>query len=141
MSGQEWMTTAVMLICAGTDLYNRKVYRWIVLLYLTMAAMGRLATGTDGDLQVLAVDLLPGFFCLLLAWATRQEIGYGDVMLILGCGLSVGWSACMEMVVSALFLAGVVALLMLIRHRGRKKELSFVPFLLAAWAWHLICGT
>ena len=141
MSGQEWMTTAVMLICAGTDLCNRKVYRWIVLLYLMVAAMGRLSTGTDSDIQVLAVDLLPGLFCLLMAWATRQGIGYGDAMLILGCGLSGGWSACMEMVVSALFLAGVVALLMLIRHRGRKKDLPFVPFLLAAWVWHLIYGT
>lgn len=131
---------AVMLICAGTDLCSRKVYRWIVLLYLAVAVMGRLIAGTDSDIRVLAVDLLPGFCCLLLAWATRQGIGYGDAMLILACSLSVGWRVCMEMVLSTFLLAGVASLLMLIRYRGRKKELPFVPFLLVAWVWHLVCG-
>lgn len=140
VSGQEWVTTAVLLICAGTDLCNRKVYRWIVMLYLGLAMAGYLATGMPGGMSWFVADLLPGAFCLLLAWTTHQGIGYGDAMLILACGLSVGWKACIGMGLTAFFLAGVAASVRLIRHRGKKKELPFVPFLLVAWVWQLLCG-
>lgn len=106
MSGQEWITTAVLLICAGTDLCSKKVYRWVVMLYMTMAVAGRLAAGMAGGMSVFVADLLPGAICLLMARATHQGIGYGDAMLILVCGLSVGWSTCIELVLSAFFLVG-----------------------------------
>ena len=140
MSGQKWLTTAVLLVCAGTDLYEKKIYRWVVMLYIVLAMAGRLATGESDGTGMFLADLLPGSICLLMAWATHQGIGYGDAMLILACGLSVGWSVCIGMGLSALFLAGVAALVLLGKCRGRKKELPFVPFLLVAWVWQLICG-
>lgn len=141
VSGQEWVTTAVLLVCAGTDLCGKKVYRWVVMLYMALATAGYLVTGMPGGLPAFVADLLPGSFCLLVAWATHQGIGYGDAMLILACGLSVGWTACIEMVVSAFFLAGVAAFVLLLKCRGEKKELPFVPFLLAAWICQRIyCG-
>ena len=140
MSGQEWITTAVLLICAGTDFCSKKVYRWVVMLYMTMAVAGRLAAGMAGGMSGCVADLLPGAICLLMARATHQGIGYGDAMLILVCGLSVGWSTCIELVLSEFFLVGAAALVLLIRRRGQKTELPFVPFLLAAWMWQLICG-
>lgn len=140
MSGQEWITTAVLLICAGTDLCSKKVYRRVVMLYMTLAVAGRLAAGMAGGMSVFVADLLPGAICLLMARATHQGIGYGDAMLILVCGLSVGWSTCIELVLSAFFLVGAAALVLLIKYRGQKTELPFVPFLLAAWMWQLICG-
>ena len=52
MSGQEWITTAVLLICAGTDFCSKKVYRWVVMLYMTLAVAGRLAAGMAGGMSV-----------------------------------------------------------------------------------------
>ena len=140
MSGQKWLTTAVLLVCAGTDLYGKKVYRWVVVLYMALAMAGHLATGKTGGMETFLADLLPGGICLLMARATHQGIGYGDAMLILVCGLSVGWSACIGMGLSAFFLTGVAAFMLLIKCREKKKELPFVPFLLVAWVWQLICG-
>ena len=110
------------------------------MLYMTMAMAGRLAAGMAGGMSVFVADLLPGAICLLMARATHQGIGYGDAMLILVCGLSVGWSTCIELVLSAFFLVGAAALVLLIRRRGQKTALPFVPFLLAAWMWKLIFG-
>ena len=107
---------------------------------MTLAVTGRLAAGMTGGMSVLVADLLPGAICLLMARATHQGIGYGDAMLILVCGLSVGWGACIELVLSAFFLTGIAAFVLLIKYRGQKTELPFVPFLLAAWMWQLICG-
>ena len=116
MSGQEWITTAVLLICAGTDFCSKKVYRWVVMLYMTLAVAGRLAAGMAGGMSVFVADLLPGAICLLMARATHQGIGYGDAMLILVCGLSVGWGACIELVLSAFFLTGIAAFVLLINN-------------------------
>ena len=125
---------------SAADLCRKKVYRWVVMLYMTMAVAGRLAAGMAGGMSVFVADLLPGAICLLMARATHQGIGYGDAMLILVCGLSVGWSTCIELVLSAFFLVGAAALVLLIKYSGQKTELPFVPFLLAAWMWQLICG-
>ena len=134
MSGQEWITTAVLLICAGTDLCSKKVYRWVVMLYMTMAVAGRLAAGMAGGMSVFVADLLPGAICLLMARATHQGIGYGDAMLILVCGLSVRWSTCIELVLSAFFLVGAAALVLLIR--GRKQSFHLYRFY-----WQHGCGS
>lgn len=73
VSGQEWVTTAVLLICAGTDLCNRKVYRWIVMLYLGLAMAGYLATGMPGGMSWFVADLLPGAFAC--CWHGRRIRG------------------------------------------------------------------
>ena len=94
------------------------------MLYMTMAVAGRLAAGMAGGMSVFVADLLPGAICLLMARATHQGIGYGDAMLILVCGLSVGWSTCIELVLSAFFLVGAAALVLLIRRRGTENRAS-----------------
>lgn len=78
--------------------------------------------------------LIPGIVCLLLAWITRQQIGYGDgfVLLAMGCNLSLA-----QIGVSCFFafaFAGAAALFLLTF--GRKKrtyEMPFVPFLLLGY--------
>lgn len=73
MSGQEWITTAVLLICAGTDLCSKKVYRWVVMLYMTLAVAERLAAGMAGGMSVFVADLLPGAICSLMAGRRIRE--------------------------------------------------------------------
>ena len=138
MSGQQWMTTLVLLVCAATDLIGRSVYRWLVLLYMLLAAAGRLTVGEHLSAAVLLADLLPGGCALLLAKVTGEGIGYGDAMLILACGLSAGRVACMEMTMNAFFLAGVAAFFLILIGRGRGRTLPFVPFLLAGWIVSLV---
>lgn len=82
---------------------------------------------------------LPGLICLGLGWLTGEEIGYGDglMLLCLGCFLSL--SQLLSVCLSALTLAGITAvILILVFRKGRKTEIPFVPFLLAGYGISLL---
>lgn len=135
----QWVISGVMLsVCAWTDLRRHRIYHIVLFCYLGMALLGHLLGKTAGPAGV-ASGMLPGLFCLLVSWATRQGLGYGDSLLIVICGVSLGLRPCAAIAVTAFFLAGFwAALLLILRRGGRKKEIPFVPFLLLGL---LICRT
>ena len=82
------------------------------------------------------LGLLPGIFMLILAWSTRESIGYGDGLVILCMGCFYALGEMMAIVIIAITIAGIAALgLLIFGHKNRKSEFPFVPFLLGA---HLV---
>lgn len=127
---QHILTGAVLLICTVTDLKNRKIYKTAVVGYFVLALLGHAAEHTAGIMPLVS-GLLPGAFCFLVSWISRQGLGYGDSALVVGCGLSLGLQPCMTILFVAFFLSGLCAAgLLVTRRAGRKKEIPFVPFLL-----------
>ncbi len=134
---QYLLTGTVLLICSVTDLKSRKVYKAVAGAYILLAFLGRVA-GNNIAPGELAAGLLPGAFCFLISWISRQSLGYGDSALVTGCGLSIGLWPCMTTLFTAFFLSGLWAVgLLVLRRAGREKELPFVPFLLIG---AVICG-
>ena len=83
----------------------------------------------------LLAGLLPGIFLLVLAKITREAVGYGDGLILLFIGLSLGFWECIGIFFIGLlgvFLAAVLVALFF----GRKKglEIPFIPFLLTGLA-------
>ena len=67
---------------------------------------------------------------------TRESIGYGDGLVILGMGCFYALGEIMGIVMIAITIAGITALgLLVFGHKNRKSEFPFVPFLLGA---HLV---
>lgn len=127
---QMGLTAAVLAVCTYTDIRRRKVYKKVVLAYLLLAVMGRIAQGADAPGQA-AAGLMPGLFCIALSFVTRQGLGYGDSILILICGVSLGLESCIYLTLSAFFWAGIWAMVLFCRKRAeRGKAFPFVPFLL-----------
>lgn len=84
----------------------------------------------------MVLGLLPGIFMLILAWSTRESIGYGDGLVILGMGCFYALGEIMGIVMIAITIAGITALgLLVFGHKNRESEFPFVPFLLGA---HLV---
>ena len=74
------------------------------------------------------------FFCFLSV-ATRGSLGMGDGLIILALGMWIGGMELLISVLSALLGSWVwSAVLLTVFHRGRKSEITFVPFLLAGYA-------
>ena len=72
----------------------------------------------------------------ILAWSTRESIGYGDGLVILCMGCFYALGEMMAIVMIAITMAGIAALgLLIFGHKNRKSEFPFVPFLLGA---HLV---
>lgn len=133
------LVLAVGLLGLGIEDLWKKQISSLPLLLLAVAGGGiSLALGDWGDGTALW-RLLPGCVMLLLAWLTRESIGYGDgfVVLCLGCFLDV-WEI-LNICMAALTLSGLAALfLLLVKKKNRKTQMPFVPFLLVGYGMQLL---
>lgn len=116
------------------DMRKQQLHGWAILLLgisgMTISLLGLLEN------PVWFLGLLPGIFMLILAWSTRESIGYGDGLVILGMGCFYALGEIMGIVMIAITIAGITALgLLVFGHKNRRSEFPFVPFLLGA---HLV---
>ena len=108
----------------------------IAILLRTGMGMSGLQAGT---VQFLLTAILPGGVLLLIGQITRQEVGYGDGILLLVCGLCLGGKETIFLFVSGLFLMFPISLVLLLSgHTDRRAELPFAPFLLASYLFWLM---
>ncbi len=125
---------AVILLMVGS-VYDWKYHSlpiWLLLIGGVGGVVGTLCAwyGEIRSITELWTALLPGAMGILLAYATREQIGYGDGWILLIMGACLGTTK----VVAALFwaLAGVciVSIFLLMSKRGnRSSQIPFVPFL------------
>lgn len=79
-----------------------------------------------------------GVVVLLVSYLSRESIGMGDGMMLIASGTFLGFWANLELFMIALLLSGVTALfLIVVRRKGRKDRLPFIPFLLVAYLFLL----
>lgn len=143
---QYGITVTGLGIAAYMDLRSRCIKRWILFLYFWAAIAGHIVLIAldggcrgfeDGKSLLLAefaeilTGMIPGMLCVFLSLVTRQALGYGDSLLILICGASLGLTQCMQVIMIAFAGAGIWAVLqILFRKADGGKEFPFVPFLL-----------
>jgi leader peptidase (prepilin peptidase)/N-methyltransferase len=86
-----------------------------------------------------AFALIPGMIFLVLAWATKQKIGYGDGFIFLSLGCLLEWESMLSVCVTAGIFAGIAALVLLVFfHKKGSYEIPFVPFIFigyCVWRW------
>lgn len=80
-----------------------------------------------------------GLVLLLFAWITGGSVGAGDGMMIMICGIYLGFWKNISLFMTALVMAGSAALFVIVvRKKGRNYRLPFVPFVLAAYLFQLL---
>lgn len=140
--GLEWIINGIMLaFCSIQDIREKEISLWKLKIYGILAAAVSLwkLFSPEEDLKILIcrllTGLLPGIFLLILAKITRESIGYGDGLILLFIGLSLGFWECISIFFTGLlgvFLAALLILLFFGRKRG--LEIPFIPFLLTGLA-------
>ena len=84
-----------------------------------------------------AADLLGG--CLvgaalvLLAWVTRQQIGYGDGLLFAVTGIFLGFFENLLLLIASLFPAAFFAGVLFLKKKKKGYRFPFVPFVLVGY--------
>lgn len=107
ISVQHWMITWLLLFCLG--------------LYL------------NGFERVVG-GMVPGMILMAMSKATGESIGYGDGMSVLLCGMVLGLERACAMFLIALLLTTPYSLgKVIFKKAGKKEEIAFLPFLLAAY--------
>jgi leader peptidase (prepilin peptidase)/N-methyltransferase len=77
---------------------------------------------------------MPGALFIIIAFLTKQALGYGDGAVILLLGLLLEFNVIITFIMLALLFSAIVSLFILLFKKGNvQTRLPFMPFLLSAW--------
>lgn len=116
-----------LALLAAEDIKEKRVSIYKIA-FFAGAAVIYLIISKQFDLGEIIGSLLPGGLLLLLAFFTRESIGYGDGTAVAVLGLwTGGWFAMMATAVG-IMLAGIYGIFCLFKKK--KEMIPFLPFLL-----------
>lgn len=106
-----------------------------IVVLLFMAGVGVVCTVMEQKaVSSVAIALIPGIVLLAVAFLTKQQIGYGDAVVIILMGLFVTADIICSALVMGLSIAGVLSVIMIaFRKSNLKKQIAFTPFLLLGY--------
>lgn len=80
-----------------------------------------------------------GGFLLLASWISRQGIGAGDGIVVLICGIYLGFQKNCLLLICALLLSSLFSIILWIGKKvNRKQKIPFIPFLLLSYIGNLL---
>lgn len=123
---------AFLSICAVPDIRKKEIPLGLVMIGMAGAIGFNLWQIGSGIVSVaeVALSVFPGISFLLLSWCTREKVGYGDGLLLLITGLTVGFYRCfLGLCIGLLFSAAFVSLLLVWHKAGKDSKIPFAPFL------------
>lgn len=112
---------------AAGDIREKRISVCMVLFFALFAILYRIFT-RQFLWNEIGGCLLPGGVLLLLAFLTKEAIGYGDGMTVLALGLWTGGWFALAVVCIGIMLSGGFGIICLLRRRT--EPVPFVPFLL-----------
>lgn len=134
---KEILLISGLCIMSVEDIRKKEIRRvWL----LVLGVAGVLLMVVGGGLRGMAdlAGFIPGMLCLLVAWMTKEQLGWGDAILILVMGCYLDAIALMNVCMIAFAIAGFAALvLIVVVKKSKKYELPLVPFLLTGYV--LLC--
>jgi len=132
------------LISEATLLFFLALAGWIdrkdLMLPVMLPAAGALAgalinilTGQK-SLWDIAAGTATGLVMLLIGYASRQALGYGDGLLMAAAGTFLGGTGTVVLLLCSLLVAAVASMALLAaKKKGRKDRIAFAPFVLAGF--------
>ncbi len=121
-----------MLVAAIQDFMRKEISIWIIVFggLLSLVSCCFYIIGGNGRPAEVLLAVIPGVVVLVLAFVSREGIGYGDGLLIFALGPVFGLRSIMFGLVIAFFLSGIVSgILLVVKRAGKKFTIPFVPFL------------
>ena len=126
------------------DIKRKKIPVYMLII---LAADGIISNFTVGefDIEKRIIAMLPGMILLIVSMITKQQIGYGDGMIILIMGLYIDIDDILSIVLSSFLLSSIAAIILMTVFKKKKNfEMAFSPFLLIGYGLvkgvYFICG-
>ena len=134
---EQIMALLLLLYMAYMDFRTREVSLRCVMCVTAIAIVHLLFCPEQWKLSVMGI--LAGIVFLLIGKVTREQIGYGDGLLICMLGAYLGIWNLAEVLIVSWGLAGLGAIVILAAGKfRRKKTIPMVPFLLCGYVVFLI---
>lgn len=122
----------LLVLCSVYDWKYCELPLWLILVGGAGSCIGIVYTLLYGEKSIpdMMLALLPGVAALLLAHVSREQIGYGDGLLLLMIGGYAGAGDTMKIIIIALAgTFGVSVLLLVCKKASGSSRIPFVPFL------------
>ena len=139
---QEEVKSAIILlylgILAGMDVRKRQI-SLVLTGVLFLAGIGWQILVEQTSWLEWLLSLLPGAGFLTLSYISREQVGYGDSLLLLTVGIWLGFGQTFGVLTLGLILCSVLCGVLLMRKKIRKQDsIPLVPFLLLGFVGR--CG-
>lgn len=126
------VTMVYLAVMAVIDLHKKEIPCVPGLLCLICLIVGQLV-GTQ-KIGELLLGMLIGLFLWGISKVTKGGIGEGDALVYTVTGTALGFWGNFELLIISLLLASIVSLwLLVIKKKGRKYKIPFIPFTAAAY--------
>lgn len=110
-------------ICSIIDIKTQKIYLNVCFIFMIL---GVWLNGISG----IMIRILPGIFIGILAWLTRESIGYGDGLVFVVMGIVYGVKVLINICgISFLVLAMYCICMLFTGKKNRKDKVPLSPFL------------
>ena len=114
------------------DISTKKIP--VILLIIMGIAGGVYIISCDKSVINTVISIIPGGILLMMAFFTKEQIGYGDAVVVTLMGLFVSVDIVCSSLVMGLTIAGIVSVVyIVIKRADRKKQIAFTPFLLLGY--------
>lgn len=134
--GNKIAETVLLFILAGAgyeDFQEKKIHLLIPLAGGVAGILLQVIFRERGVADLL-LGSVPGAVFLMISLWGKGVVGGGDGMMLLVCGIYLGFWESIALLFLALWLIGITALFFIvIKRKGKHDSLPFVPFLAAAY--------
>ena len=134
--GSQILAAAVLIFLAAAAYEDCKTERISLTLICIGGAVGLAAAiiTRDKDIMQILYGMLTGSAVLLIGYASREAVGYGDGLIFTVTGIFLGWLDNIILIVSSLLLAAVCSMILLaLKIKKRNDRIAFAPFILGAY--------
>ena len=123
----EIMAGVCLLMQSVWDIRTKEIPLWISLGFGCCSFMYSVCC--QREWSSFCFSFLPGLLCLFFGFCTKQAIGYGDGILLCSLGMLYSLDHLTELILLALFLAGIVGLILLVVfHKKGKYEIILFSY-------------
>ncbi len=125
--------TGFLTVAAIEDIRKKSITRRLIAVAMIGGIIYRLLNFDTSTVGSILSGSAIGVFMILLSYVSRGAVGVGDGAVLIVTGIVLGFERNLGIFLLALVLSALVGLFLLIIVKvDRKKEIPFVPFLLAA---------
>lgn len=140
---QMWSQAVVMgmlTLCSAQDIKKKQIRLNLVLFFGILGIFLHMLWRIQ-PIENLLLGMSVGVVLLFLSIMTGGRIGTGDAVLLIVTGIYLGLEQNLELFFCGLLMCSMCSLvLFVLRKKGRKDSIPFVPFLLAAYMGMLMCA-
>lgn len=129
---------AFLILCSIQDIREKRLsVKMLVVSSLLFSGMSLIFE--EIPIEKRLYNILPGMSAFLLAFLTKEQIGYGDAACLVVLGILVSAGCLSGAIMAGLILLSICSIILLAwKKANRKTTLPFLPFLSAGMLWQII---